>query len=138
MSISNHQNINILPSLCIPRLNYDIKRSFIEERFNQLKIGKVLRIDMILKKTENNEKFYSVFIYIDWNDSELSKHIIDRIIAGKDIKIIYDNFLFWKVFINKSTKQKDYLKEKGKEKEKKAFGLDSREKDLWERNKKIV
>ena len=76
-----------------------------------------------------------------------SKHIIDRIIAGKDIKIIYDNFLFWKVFINKSTKQKDYERgekgEKGKKGEKgekgeKCFGFDSREKDLWERNKKIV
>jgi hypothetical protein len=113
-------------------MSYNIKRSFIEETFNQLKIGNVLRIDMILKKTENNEKFYSVFIYIDWNDSDLSKHIVDRINAGKDIKIIYDNFLFWKVFINKSTKQKDYLKEK------KSFSFDSREKDLWERNKKIV
>ena len=137
----------MLPSLCIPRMSYGIKRSFIEETFNQLKIGNVLRIDMILKKTENNEKFYSVFIYIDWNDSDLSKHIIDRIIAGKDIKIIYDNFLFWKVFINKSTKQKDYERgekgEKGKKGEKgekgeKCFGFDSREKDLWERNKKIV
>jgi hypothetical protein len=122
-----------LPSLCIPRLIGDIKKSFIEERFNQLKIGKVLKIDMIFKTTEKNEKFYSAFIHIEWNDSEMSKYIIERINTGKDIKIIYDGFLFWKVFMNKSTKQKDYSREKEISREKNV----TREKDVWERNQKI-
>jgi hypothetical protein len=109
------------PSLCIPRINIDIKKNMIVERFKQLNIGKIENVDIIFKNNEKNQKFYSVFIHIQWNNSELSKYIINRIVSGKDIKVIYDGFLFWKVFMNKSTKPK--------------FRKDSP--DLWERNSKI-
>ena len=126
--IKNSYNIFMTsnPSLCIPRLTGDIKRQFIEDRFTQLGVGKVLKIDMILKTSEKNEKFYSAFIHIEWNDSQLSKYIIERINAGKDVKIIYEGFLFWKVLMNKSKKQRISKEIKN-----------TREEDIWERNQKI-
>jgi hypothetical protein len=108
-------------SLCIPRVNGDIKKNMILERFNELNIGKVENIDIIFKNNEKNQNFYSAFIHIQWNNSDLSNYIINRIIEGKDVKIIYDGLLFWKVFMNKSKKPK----------------IRKESTNLWERNKKI-
>ncbi len=95
-----------MTSLCIPRINRNINKNDIIKRFNELQIGNIEKVDIIFKNNEKGDKFYSAFIHIQWNDSELSKYIIDRVTNGKDIKVIYDGLMFWKVYINKSNKNK--------------------------------
>jgi len=107
------------PSLCIPRLNPNCNKVLLQNRFNELDIGNIKQIDIIFKNNEKGERFYSAFIHISWNKSELSKYIIDRITSGKDIKIVYDGFMFWKVLLNKSTRNNTVRE------------------DIWERNSKL-
>jgi hypothetical protein len=133
---------SLCTSLCIPRLKSDTSKSSIINRFNELGIGKVEKVDLICKSSEKGEKFYSAFIHICWNNSDLSKYIIERVNSGKDVKIIYDNFLFWKVFINKSLKGRE--KPNGREKSNGiAFNKEHRisqemDSNIWERNAKIM
>ena len=118
-------------SLCIPRISGETGKCIIAKRFSELGIGNVCKIDMITKTSEKGEKFYSAFIHIEWNDSELSKYVIERVTSGKDIKIIYDGFLFWKVLLNKSNAYKNnrpYNNQKSR--------IDSSRN--WERNTKIL
>jgi len=90
------------PSLCIPRINLNVQRFELENVFRKLNIGKIKRVDLAFKKNNSGDKYYSAFIHVIWNESDLSKFIIERITGGKDVKIVYDGLLFWKVFLNKS------------------------------------
>jgi hypothetical protein len=130
-------------SLCIPRLSGDTEKSDILNKFDKLGIGKVFKIDMIWKISDKGEKFYSAFIHIHWNASDLSKYIIDRVTSGKDVKIIYDGFLFWKIFLNKSLASASVYKNN----DNKRFGYNSKLNPIesgsessrtWERNSKIM
>jgi hypothetical protein len=126
-------------SLCIPRLSGETDKNIIAKRFSELGIGNVYKVDMIWKTSDKGEKFYSAFVHIDWNSNDLSKYIIDRVTSGKDIKIIYDGFLFWKVFLNKSVSKNSGSKNSGS-KNYRSYNnekshIDSSSK--WERNAKI-
>ena len=82
--------MNQNPSLCIPRVFPNISQSRIQNIFNDLKIGEIERIDIVPK----TEKFNRVFIHFRrWHNQEVK----ERILNGKDIKIIYDDPWFWKV-----------------------------------------
>jgi hypothetical protein len=105
-------------------------------RFNELDIGNVIKVDMINKKNENGTTFYSAFVHINWNNSELSNYILNRVTECKDVKIIYDGFLFWKVYLNKSTKIRNYNYGKSCD-GKKCDGKNCDAKQ-WERNSKIL
>jgi hypothetical protein len=131
--ISNNGNeqVKITHSLCIPRVNSYVGKEDIINRFNELDIGNVSKVDMINKKNENGTTFYSAFVHINWNNSELSNYIINRVTEGKDVKIIYDGFLFWKVYLNKSTKTRNYNYGKSCD----GKNCDAKQ---WERNSKIL
>lgn len=130
---------SLCPSLCIPRLHFNTSKNEIVNKFNELGIGKVEKVDIICKNSEKGEKFCSAFVHIAWNSSDLSKYIIDRINSGKDVKIIYEGFLFWKVFMNKSAKRRE--SSNGRERES-SNGKDGNKHkpldcELWQRNAKI-
>ena len=59
---------------------------------------------MIQKKTEKGEMFSRVFIHFSkWNDSEVAIQAKERILSGKDIKVIYQEPWFWTISANRST-----------------------------------
>jgi hypothetical protein len=94
-------NINIL---CIPRVRQNISESHIHTIFDDLNMGILDRIDIVNKKNDkhnnkdNNNKFNRVFIHFrQWNDSENAMIARERLLEGKEIKIIYDDPWFWKV-----------------------------------------
>lgn len=136
--ISNNGNeqVKITHSLCIPRVNSYVSKEDIINRFNELDIGNVSKVDIINKKNENGTTFYSAFVHINWNNSELSNYIINRVTEGKDVKIIYDGFLFWKVYLNKSTKIRNY--NYGKKCDAKNCDGKNCDAKQWERNSKIL
>jgi len=87
--------INIL---CIPRINSNICETTIYKVFERLNIGIIERIDIVKKKNKKGELFNCAFIHLNkWNNTENSKIACERLSKGKEIKIIYDNYLFWKV-----------------------------------------
>jgi hypothetical protein len=83
--------------LVIPRVFPNITEEKIHRIFDDLNIGDVERVDIKSKTTDKGEKFNRVFIHINWNDSKRSVKARERLLQGKDIKIIYDEPWFWRV-----------------------------------------
>lgn len=87
-----------VPSLCIPRVFANIGESRIRKIFNDLDIGIIDHIDVIAKTGEKGEKFNRVFIHFKrWFDNEDANNSRERLLNGKEIKVIYDDPWFWKV-----------------------------------------
>jgi hypothetical protein len=92
-----------VPSLCIPRVFKNITRERVYNCIKDLGIAYYIdRIDMIPRKSDNGDEFQRVFIHLRWNKSELASKARSRVLAGKEIKIIYDDPWFWKVSANRS------------------------------------
>jgi hypothetical protein len=92
------------PSLCIPRVVAGVSKEQVLKIIQSLHLGIIQRIDMIQKKTEKGEMFSRVFIHFSkWNNSEVAVQAKERILSGKDIKVIYDEPWFWKISVNRST-----------------------------------
>jgi hypothetical protein len=92
------------PSLCIPRVVAGVSKDQVLKIIQSLHLGIIQRIDMIQKKTEKGETFSRVFIHFSkWNNSEVAVQAKERILSGKDIKVIYDDPWFWKISANRST-----------------------------------
>ena len=88
-----------LPSLCIPRVFMNIDEKRIRRIFDELNMGEILRIDVVVTKTtDKGEKFNRVFVHFKrWFANENANMARERLLNGKEIKIIYDEPWFWKV-----------------------------------------
>jgi hypothetical protein len=88
------------PNLCIPRVNTLVTKEQVFETINKYSFGSIQKIDVIKKKGsyKNNDFSNMVFIYFNqWYDNALAKSVKDRLMSGKDIKIIYDDPWYWKI-----------------------------------------
>ena len=83
-------------SLCIPRISKHITREYIRDIFCKLNIGVIHRIDI----KDKNDMYQKVFIHMLWNNSDTAIKARDRLLNGKDIKIMYEEPWFWKVSIS--------------------------------------
>ena len=87
-------------SLCIPRVYPNISEGRIRKIFNDLGLGVIERIDIVSKTSEKGERFNRVFIHMgQWFKNSNAVFARERILGGKDIKIIYDDPWFWKVSV---------------------------------------
>ena len=83
------------PSLCIPRINGNITEKEIRSIIDDLKLGIIRRIDINKTKTSTNR---CVFIHFNkWFDYGNAIIARERLLNGKDIKVIYDQPWFWKI-----------------------------------------
>ena len=80
-------------SICIPRIDATIPKSFIVSTFENLDIGKLDGVIEIPFKDSN--KYKRIIVKIEWNDSERSKYILSRFEEGKNVKIVYNLPLPW-------------------------------------------
>lgn len=96
-----------MPSLCIPRVFPNIDEKRIRKIFDELQIGNIERVDIINKKTEKGENYNRVFIHFNtWYNNSNANQTRERLLTGKDIKIIYDDPWFWKVSAYRSNPNK--------------------------------
>ena len=88
-----------LPSLCIPRVFPNIHEKRIRAILDALQLGEISQIDIVNKTTEKGEKYNRVFIHFHhWFTSNANAETArERLLSGKEIKIIYDGPWFWKV-----------------------------------------
>jgi hypothetical protein len=87
-----------VPILCIPRVYPNISESRIRRIFDALNMGTLERIDIVSKQSMKGENFNRVFIHFHkWNNSANSCEARERLLNGKEIKIIYDDPWFWKI-----------------------------------------
>jgi len=92
----------INPSLCIPRVDFNITKDQIYNIFEKLDFGRLNRIDVINKKSPKGDNYKCVFIhYYYWYKNEKAIKIKNRILDKNDVKIVYDFPWFWKVSLNK-------------------------------------
>ena len=90
--------MNNNPSLCIPRIFDNVNRRDIQTIFDKLDLGKISRIDVIERKTEKGQSYKRVFIHFyNWYTNDNSEFVRNRIISGKDVKIVHNEPWFWKV-----------------------------------------
>jgi hypothetical protein len=86
------------PSLCIPRVFNGITEELIKKVLNELKFGIIEKIDIIEKKNQKEENFKCVFIHFKkWNTIDTINATREKLLSGKDVKIMYDEPWFWKV-----------------------------------------
>ena len=94
--------INV-PSLCIPRVYPNINEARIRKIFDELALGTIDHLDIISKTTDKGEKFNRVFIHFRrWYTDGNAGVARERLLNGKDIKIIYDDPWFWKISVYKA------------------------------------
>lgn len=94
------------PSLCIPHVFSNITENRIRRVFDELKLGKIKRIDILQRRNSRGQNYNRVFIHFHkWYNGEEAVQARTRLISGKDIKIVYDNPWFWKVSVNKAEKK---------------------------------
>jgi hypothetical protein len=87
-----------IPSLCIPRVFSNIDEKRVRHIFDQLNMGIIERVDIVSKTTEKGEKFNRVFVHFRrWFSNSNADTARERLLNGKEIKIIYDDPWFWKV-----------------------------------------
>lgn len=92
------------PSLCIPYVFNNISENRIRNVFDELRLGKIKRIDILERINNRGHKYKRVYIHFyKWYNDRQAQEARTRIIAGKDFKIVYDtqNGWFWKVSANK-------------------------------------
>jgi len=92
------------PSLCIPRVFSNITKERVAFVIKSVNLGEIEHIDMVPKSSENGDKFQRVFIHLkQWGTSGEAVRARERVLSGKEIKIVYDDPWFWKISANRST-----------------------------------
>jgi hypothetical protein len=100
---------NNVPSLCIPRVFTNWTENRIRRVFDDLGMGEIQRIDVVSKTTEKGEKFNRVFVHFKrWFANQNADMARERLLNGKEIKIVYDDPWFWKVSAYREVKKNDY------------------------------
>ena len=85
------------PSLCIPRVFKNTTRKDLFNILEKLNIGAVDRIDMVPKTNDRGESYYKVFIHFkQWHNNQMAQATRDKLLAGEEIKIVYNAPWFWK------------------------------------------
>ncbi len=86
-----------ISSLCIPRIECKYDINFVRRILENAHIGNIINIVEVPNKT--NEKYKKVLININLTD--VNEIINRRFSENKDIKIIYDNPWYWKIYKTK-------------------------------------
>jgi hypothetical protein len=98
------------PSLCIPRVFSNISKDKVFKIFQKTKLGVIDRIDMIPIRPEGGGTEYQrVFVHFkSWNPT--AHEWRERLISGKDIKVVYNEPWIWKVSASRSYSKKCEMK----------------------------
>ena len=88
-----------IPSICIPRAFANITEERITNVFTELKFGGPIRsIDKVAKTNAEGKKFNTFFIHFErWYQDDQNQVVRDRMLAGGEVKIVYDDPWFWKI-----------------------------------------
>ena len=82
-------------SLYIPRVFKNISGKRIKAIFHSLRIGKV-RVVNFTPKVGKHGHYNSVSIHFDyWYDNVAARNFQERVIAGNEARIVYDDPWFW-------------------------------------------
>jgi len=89
-------------SLFIPRVFINFTANDIGAVFEQLRIGKVRRVDLVLKVGKDRKKYNSAYIHFQhWYDNTAANNFCKRVLNPKtEARIVYDDPWYWIVLPN--------------------------------------
>jgi hypothetical protein len=103
------------PSLFIPHVFPNISEARIRRIFDELALGDISRIDMV-ERTNERGPYKRVYIHFSrWYRNEDAETAREKLLDGKEIKIVYDEPWFWKISANR-TREHSSSEEKKKKK----------------------
>jgi hypothetical protein len=87
------------PSICIPRVFANVNKSDIREVF-ELVLGVkgcIERIDLLSRTDSSGAPFGRAFIHFRfWPQNDQAKSVREQLLAGEQVKIVYDDPWYWK------------------------------------------
>ena len=103
------------PSICIPRVFANITEARVRAIIRELDLGAIERIDMVERENQRGEKYQRVFIHFqEWYNTmesgepnESAIEVRRRLVAGEEVKVVYDDPWFWKLSASKSARPED-------------------------------
>jgi hypothetical protein len=95
-------NSHQIKTLCIPRVLSHITKEYIRDTINSFNLGTIHNIEIVRNKKLSNK---ALIHFSKWNDGGNSDIVKDRLLNGKDIKIIYSEPWFWKIVTFRETKK---------------------------------
>jgi hypothetical protein len=88
-------------SICIPRAFANISEARVRKVFDALNIFTIDRVDMVQRKNEKGDAYQRIFVHIkEWSETADARKAKERLLAGKELKIVYDDPWFWKASLN--------------------------------------
>jgi hypothetical protein len=96
-------------SLFIPRVFINITWQEIVQVFNQLRIGKVSRVDFQKKRGRDGRAYHSVFVHFEyWYDNVAARNFQARVLDPlQEARLVYDDPWHWIVLENNWQKNID-------------------------------
>ena len=93
-------------SLYIPQVFSNYTKGDVAEAFEGLYIGKVSKVDFVLKRGKDNKAFNSAYIHFDyWYDNVAAVNFQARVLdPNQEARLIYDEPWYWIVLENKGKK----------------------------------
>lgn len=82
-------------SICIPRIESSISKTYIKTKLDSLHLGHILQIREIPLQNDNNYK--RIIIQLRWLDTRRSKDIQQKLAEIGSIKLVYDMPWYWKI-----------------------------------------
>jgi hypothetical protein len=83
-------------SLCIPRIDNNIKKEFIFDKLNQFNIGKIKKIHEVPLYNQTNYK--RIILHIEWDmTNPIIKEIDDILEKIGSEKLVYEMPFYWKL-----------------------------------------
>jgi hypothetical protein len=88
-------------SICIPRAFANINEARVRKVFDALNIFTIDRVDMVQRKNEKGDAYQRIFVHIkEWSETADAQKARERLLTGKELKIVYDDPWFWKASLN--------------------------------------
>jgi len=104
------------PSICIPRLPSSFNDGQLHEIVEQMKLGKVSKIDLINKTDRSGKDYLMAFIHFEsWETTGPGGDVRTQLMNDEKLKIVYDDPEF--LMMSKSYTSKNGKKDKSQKRE---------------------
>ena len=108
LSTNNPNTINMsalseiscnMPSICIPKAFKTVTEKMVRDTFRKLDLGEIERIQITPSFDNKGRKFNCIIAHFDhWCSTVAANNVRQKLLAGKEVKIVYDDPVHWRVF----------------------------------------
>lgn len=88
--------MTISSTICIPRVDFNVPKTYIEERIRDMKIGSIEKLNEIPLHKDPNYK--RIIIKMKWNNNNSkTKQMLSHMKETGNVKLVYDMPWYWKI-----------------------------------------